>query len=153
MRFSILALATVIGLAFASPIQADAGSALSSRSNNCFTLCKIDGGVSWFHFYCLDLRLIRSIIRVTRVAWRNARTARNSTITKRKEDNTRLTAKTAPGVHRSQPDYVLTNRAFFMNTYGARRLWLVVLFMFVGYLTGVRSFVVSSGQMMSITII
>ncbi|CRL25396.1 unnamed protein product [Penicillium camemberti] len=44
MRFSILALATVIGLAFASPIQADAGSALSSRSNNCFTLCKIDGG-------------------------------------------------------------------------------------------------------------
>lgn len=46
MRFSILALATVIGLAFASPIEADAGAALSSRSNNCFTLCKIDGGVS-----------------------------------------------------------------------------------------------------------
>ena len=62
MRFSILALATVIGLAFASPIEADAGAALSSRVNNCFTLCKIDGGVSSFHFHCLDFRLIRSII-------------------------------------------------------------------------------------------
>lgn len=111
MRFSILALATVIGLAFASPIEADAGAALSSRSNNCFTLCKIDGGVS----LSIPLLLLGFLAhttnynRVTRVAWRNARTAKSSAMTQRKEDNTRLTAKTAPRVHRSQPDYVLTN--------------------------------------------
>ncbi|KAJ6124599.1 hypothetical protein N7471_011916 [Penicillium samsonianum] len=44
MRFSILALATVIGLAIASPIEANKEASVVSRSNNCFTLCKIDGG-------------------------------------------------------------------------------------------------------------
>ncbi|CDM27143.1 unnamed protein product [Penicillium roqueforti FM164] len=44
MRFFIWAFATVLGLALASPIEAGKGVALSSRSNNCFTLCKIDGG-------------------------------------------------------------------------------------------------------------
>ncbi|KAG0161461.1 hypothetical protein PDIDSM_8995 [Penicillium digitatum] len=44
MRFFILALATVMSLALASPIEADKGTALSSQSNYCFTLCVADGG-------------------------------------------------------------------------------------------------------------
>ncbi|OQE42268.1 hypothetical protein PENCOP_c004G06280 [Penicillium coprophilum] len=50
MRFSILALATFIGLAFAAPIEAEKDSAASIQTNNCYTLCKIDGGSS---DYCL----------------------------------------------------------------------------------------------------
>ncbi|KAJ5824658.1 hypothetical protein N7447_006998 [Penicillium robsamsonii] len=44
MRFSIFALATFIGLAFAAPIEAEKDSATSAQVNNCYTLCKIDGG-------------------------------------------------------------------------------------------------------------
>ena len=62
MRFTILALATIIGLALASPIEADAGAVLSSRVNNCASLCALDGGVSSFQFHCSDFQLIRSIV-------------------------------------------------------------------------------------------
>ncbi|KAJ5791170.1 uncharacterized protein N7518_008181 [Penicillium psychrosexuale] len=74
MRFFIWAFATVLGLALASPIEAGKGVALSSRSNNCFTLCKIDGGLG-----------------------------PASTMSQRKAGNAASTAKTAPGVHESRP--------------------------------------------------
>ncbi|KAJ5486638.1 hypothetical protein N7530_000938 [Penicillium desertorum] len=44
MRFSILALATILGLAFASPTEANKDGESSVQTNNCYTLCKIDGG-------------------------------------------------------------------------------------------------------------
>lgn len=50
MRFSILALATILGLAFAAPLEANKDGESSVQTNNCYTLCIIDGGVSSFRF-------------------------------------------------------------------------------------------------------
>ncbi|KAJ5170899.1 uncharacterized protein N7500_003682 [Penicillium coprophilum] len=60
MRFSVLALATFIGLAFASPMEAEKDSPASVQTNNCYTLCKIDGG-SVFHTKTQDLLKMKFI--------------------------------------------------------------------------------------------
>ncbi|KAJ5866719.1 hypothetical protein N7534_001272 [Penicillium rubens] len=44
MRFSVLTLATILGLAFAAPLEANKDGESSVQTNNCYTLCIIDGG-------------------------------------------------------------------------------------------------------------
>ncbi|KAJ5365440.1 hypothetical protein N7517_008326 [Penicillium concentricum] len=61
MRFSILALVTFIGLALATPIEAGKDSAASVQVNNCYTLCKIDGGVCSSRFHDFDCYLMIAI--------------------------------------------------------------------------------------------
>lgn len=111
MRFFIWAFATVLGLALASPIEAGKGVALSSRSNNCFTLCKIDGGVSSSPSYNFDFSLIPlNCNRVTRVVWRNAKTARagQHNVTE-KRGQCSIDSQDSPRGPRVSADYVLTN--------------------------------------------
>ncbi|KAJ6180032.1 hypothetical protein N7519_010493 [Penicillium mononematosum] len=65
MRFSIFALATILGLAFASPLEANKDGESSVQTNNCYTLCKIDGGMK---FISVPVALVLSLAMLAAAA-------------------------------------------------------------------------------------